>query len=422
MLSEQQFAQIVKDAGGTAYRVGGSIRNLLLSIPVNDNDYCVTGLTPAKIESLFPEIKHVGKDFPVFLLDIEGELCEVALARTERKTGAGHTGFEVNFNPDIMIEEDLSRRDFTMNAIAYDIISQKIIDPFDGRVDIHDKVIRAISESFTEDPLRVYRAARFSAQLGFRVHPYTTNLFLDYGLQNDMKTLSVERIYEELKKALKSPRPEKFFDVLRDGNCLHIHFKEIADLIGVEQHPEHHPEGDVYNHTMQVLARMSEQTDKVERRFAALCHDIGKARTPREEWPRHHAHDTGGIDPLHELCDRLKLPIKWRHTAHHGVVYHMRFHRINEMRDIKKVDMIEAARKSTLGVEGLAQLGLADARGRNDKNQDHPNYELFLYWADLISAVKGNKELEGKKAWDDKRKRQAALIKHSVENVNGQQQ
>lgn len=412
-MNEIEFAQVVKEAGGTAYRVGGSIRNQLLDIPIHDNDYCITGLSTIQFFREFPEAKPVGKSFPVYLLELDGELCEVAFARTERKTGAGHQGFEVNFNPNITIEEDLGRRDFTMNAIAYDIINQQIIDPFNGRCDIHEKVIRATSEAFKEDPLRVYRAARFAAQLGFDISWLTIEMMADGSLHQEMKSLSVERVYLELEKALKSPHPEKFFEVLGYGRCLDVHFKEIYDLIGVEQNPEFHPEGDAYNHTMQVLREMSKLTDKVERRFTALCHDLGKARTPRELWPKHHGHEEAGILPLHELSRRLKLPNKWVQAANYGVLNHMRFHRVHEMRDVKKVDMIEGARKTQLGVEGLAQLGLADARGRNGLNAGHPNYEPFIHWAEIIATVKGKKELEGLKAWDDKRKRQAALIKQT---------
>jgi tRNA nucleotidyltransferase (CCA-adding enzyme) len=410
-MNEREFAVMVKDAGGIAYRVGGSIRNQLLGIPVNDRDYCIVGMSQERFEQTFPQAKQVGESFPVFLLDIEGETCEVAFARTEKKVAEGHKGFEIFWTADVTIEEDLARRDFTMNAIAYNILRQKIIDPFNGTQDIHNKLIHATSESFKEDPLRVYRAARFAAQLGFTVGYETIMMIQDSSVQEDMKTLSAERIGTELHKALGSDHPEKFFEVLRNGQCLHVHFKEINDLVGVEQNPDHHPEGDAYNHTMQVLVEMSKLTDEVERRFTALCHDLGKARTPKELWPKHHGHEEAGVEPLNELCDRLKLPNKWRKAANHGVLNHMRFHRVHEMRDVKKVDMIENARKSALGVEGLAQLGLADARGRNGLHEGHTNYGPFLFWANEISKVKGNKELEGLKAWDDKRKRQAALIR-----------
>jgi tRNA nucleotidyltransferase (CCA-adding enzyme) len=382
-----------------------------LGIPVHDNDYCVTGLTGEQFERLFPRAYSVGLSFHVYLLEIGEEICEVAFARREKKVGEGHRGFEIDSSPDITIEEDLSRRDFTMNAIAYNILRDELYDPFSGQRDIKNKIINATTEAFKEDPLRVYRAARFAAQLGFDVHPNTLEMMKDETLQEEMKSLSVERVYLELEKALESDHPEKFFEVLKNGQCLQVHFKEVYDLIGVEQHPEHHPEGDAYNHTMQVLSEMCKLTDQVERRFTALCHDFGKARTPKELWPKHHGHEEAGVAPLEEMCIRLKLPKKWFNAAHFGVLNHMRFHRVHEMRDVKKVDMIEGARKSALGVEGLAQLGLADARGRNGLHEGHSNYGPFLYWANEISKVKGNKDLEGMKAWDDKRKRQAALIK-----------
>lgn len=413
-MTEQEFAQIIKNNGGTAYRVGGNIRNELLDIPVNDNDYCVAGITHEIFLQVFSNAVLIGQNFPVFLLDIDDEKCEVAFARKERKTSSGHKGFEVDFSSDVTIEDDLARRDFTMNAIAYDILQQKLIDPFNGQQDIADKIIRATSEAFKEDALRVYRAARFASQLGFEVELNTLTMFADDSLQEDMKLLPVERVFEELKKALKASNPDKFFQVLKKGASLHIHFKEVHDLIGVEQPPKHHPEGDAYNHTMQVLAEMSKLTGKVERRFTALCHDLGKARTPKEFWPKHHGHEGAGVKPLYEMCERLKLPVKWKSAAYYGVVNHMKFHRAHEMRYMKRIDLIEGAGKSTLGTEGLAQLGLADIRGRNELHEIHENYKLFMHWAKLISTVKGNSELKGKTAWEDKRKRQVSLIKYDT--------
>jgi tRNA nucleotidyltransferase (CCA-adding enzyme) len=412
-MKELEFAQIIYDAGGIAYRVGGSIRNQILGMPVHDHDYCVTGLTGEQFEKLFPSTYSVGLSFHVYLLEIEEEICEVAFARREKKMGEGHRGFEIDSSPDITIEEDLARRDFKMNAIAFNILRGEMVDPFSGQRDIRNKVISATTEAFKEDPLRVYRAARFAAQLGFDVEFHTLEMLKDISLQEDMKSLSVERVWLELEKALESEHPEKFFEVLKNGQCLQVHFKEIYDLIGVEQHPDHHPEGDAYNHTMQVLQEMCKLTDKVERRFAALAHDFGKARTPRELWPKHHGHEEAGVAPLEEMSIRLKLPNKWFDAAHFGVLNHMRFHRVHEMRDVKKVDMIEGARRNALGVEGLAQLGMADARGRNGLHEGHSNYEPFLHWARIIATVKGKKELQGLKAKDDKRKRQAALIKQS---------
>lgn len=412
-MDELEFAKVIQLVGGTAYRVGGSIRNQILQIPAKDNDYCITGLTEQQFLAAFPFAQQVGNAFPVFLLEIDGESCEVAFARTEKKTGAGHTAFEVFSSPDVSIRDDLSRRDFTMNAMAYDILAETLIDPFNGRHDIATRVIRATGEAFKEDPLRVYRAARFAAQLGFSVSHSTIVMCRDEALQEEMRTLSPERVFAELEKAMLGKHPTFFFYYLgrSKARAAHIHFKEIDDLVGVEQNPEFHPEGDAYAHTMGVLDEMSKLTDQAERRFAALTHDLGKALTPKELWPKHHGHEEAGLAPLHSLCNRIKAPNRWRQAAHFGTENHMRFHRVDQMRDVKKVDLIEAARKSVLGIEGFAQLGLADTLGRDGLYEDHPNYIPFLHWANLIATVKGKKELEGLKAWDDKRKRQAALIK-----------
>lgn len=414
-INEVDFAVAIKNAGGSAYRVGGSIRNQLIGIPVNDYDYCVTGLSEEAFLQLFPDAEKVGISFPVFLLDINEEKCEVAFARKEKKVGVGHKGFEIDCDVSITIEDDLARRDFTMNAMAYDILDNQVIDPFGGRQDIKDGVIRALSESFKEDPLRVYRAARFASQLEFTIAHATVEMFQDASLQEDMKTLSPERIYVELKKALVSEHPARFFYYLSKGNCLGVHFKEVEALIGVEQHPEHHPEGDAYAHTMKVLIKMCELTDRVEVRFAALCHDLGKAKTPKELWPAHHGHEQAGLEPVEDLCNRLKLPKKWREAAGFGTENHMRFHRFHEMKPVKKVDLIENARKSALGVEGFALLCLADVLGRDGLHERHPNYQIFIDFAHLISQVKGNKELQGLKAYQDKRSRQAFLIRKQTD-------
>lgn len=410
------FAKLVRSAGGTAYAVGGSIRNQLIGIPAKDKDYCVTGLTEEQFRLLFPEAQQVGNAFPVFLLQIDGASCEVAFARTEKKTGTGHTGFEVFSHPTVTIEEDLARRDFTMNAMAFDILEEKFLDPFKGQVDIHQRMIRATGPAFKEDPLRIYRAARFAAQLGFMVSHDTLAMCRDEALQEELYSLTAERVFGEFEKALSSDNPTFFFYYLgrTKSCCLHIHFDEINQLIGVEQNPLHHPEGDAYVHTMQVLDEMSKLTDKPERRFAALTHDLGKALTPKELWPKHHGHETAGVVPIKTLCARLKTPTKWQQAAEFGAVHHMRFHLLHEMKDVKKVDIIDLAKRNSLGVEGFAQLGLADRLGRAELHEDHPNYDRFLRWAELIATVKGQKELEGIKAWDDKRKRQAALIRQDM--------
>lgn len=418
-MNEREFAQKIREIGGTAYRVGGSIRNEILDIPIKDRDYCVTGLITSRLSSFFPNAQRVGHDFPVFLIEIDGEKCEVALARTETKTEKVHTGFEIVSNSSITIDEDLRRRDFTMNAMAWDIIGETLIDPFNGMDDVQNGIIRATTVAFKEDPLRVYRAARFAAQLGFKVEERTIKMMSDARLQKEMETLSSERVVAEFKKAISSPSPRTFFDVLREASCLDVHFKEIKDLIGVPQNELYHPEGDVYEHSMQVLTEISKLTHIDYIRFTGLVHDLGKAKTPMDILPKHHGHEEAGAEPLYALWHRLKLPTVWFNAACFGVINHGKFHHVHEMREVKVVDLIANAKRSPLGVLGFAHLGLADRLGRNGLHKDHPNFEKFVWWSELIDKVKGKKELQGIKAWDDKRKRQAALIKaDKKEEVN----
>lgn len=270
-----EIASKINNIGGRLYLVGGAVRDKLLGIEPKDYDYCVTGLTGEKFVEAFPNSNIRGKAFPVF--DMEGS--EFALARTEKKIGKGYKGFEISVNDKISIEQDLKRRDVTINSIAIDVLTGKIIDPFGGKNDIANKILRATSDAFSEDPLRVYRVARLAARFDFKVEENTLNLMRK--LRNELDTLSKSRIYKELYGALSTNKPSTFFDVLRSADCLDIHFKEISDLIGVEQPIEHHPEGDVYNHSMEVLDRASKKTNKVEIRFAALVHDFRKSENTK---------------------------------------------------------------------------------------------------------------------------------------------
>ena len=260
------IANKIKEAGGRLYLVGGAVRDEILGKEVHDEDYCVTGIKD--FQKLFPKAYIRGKDFAVF--DINGK--EFAMARTETKQGKGHKEFEIETNPSITIEQDLARRDITINSIAKDVLTQEIIDPFNGQKDIRNKIIKATSKSFNEDPLRVYRVARFSAQLGFSVEKETIKMMND--LKDELGNLSKERVFSEFRKALETDKPSIFFEVLKQADVLDIHFKEIKDLIGAEQPEKYHPEGDAYNHTMLVLDKSAELTPKVEIRFSALVHDF----------------------------------------------------------------------------------------------------------------------------------------------------
>ena len=270
-----EIATKINNIGGRLYMVGGAVRDKLLNIMPKDYDFCVTGLTKEKFIETFPNSNIRGKNFPVF--DMEG--FEFALARTEKKIGKGYKGFEILANDKISIEQDLKRRDVTINSIAIDVLTGEIIDPFGGRKDLENKILRATSDAFSEDPLRVYRVAKLAARFNFKIEENTLNMMKK--LRNELETLSKSRIYAELYGALSTNKPSIFFDVLKDVNCLDIHFKEISDLIGVEQPLEYHPEGDVYNHSMEVLDRASKKTDKVEIRFAALVHDLRKSQNSK---------------------------------------------------------------------------------------------------------------------------------------------
>jgi len=249
-----EIANKIDKADGAIYLVGGAIRDEIMGKPIYDRDYCVTGISKEKFKELFPEAHARGKDFEVF--DIEG--TEFALARIERKIGLGHKEFEVETGEKITIEEDLARRDITINSIAKNVLTGEIVDPFNGKRDIDNKVIRATTEAFKEDPLRVYRVARIAAKTGFTVEPNTLKLM--ESLKEELKTLSKERVFHELEKALETSTPSIFFNVLRQANVLQVHFKEIYDLIGSIQPVEYHPEGDSYNHTMIVVDKSATLT------------------------------------------------------------------------------------------------------------------------------------------------------------------
>ena len=270
-MSIPEIASKINNIGGRLYMVGGAVRDSFLGITPKDYDYCVTGFTEKEFIDAFPDAIVRGKSFPVF--DLEGS--EFALARTEKKIAKGHKGFIIESNENISIYEDLKRRDVTINSIAIDVLTNEVIDPFNGREDIKNKVLRATSDAFSEDPLRVYRVAKLAARLHFSVDEKTLELMKS--LKDELKELSNSRIYAELYDALSTKKPSIFFDVLRSAECLKVHFKEIDDLIGVEQPLKYHPEGDVYNHAMEVLDRAAEKTTNIPIRFSALVHDLRKS-------------------------------------------------------------------------------------------------------------------------------------------------
>lgn len=303
---------------GNTYLVGGAVRDAILNKPIKDEDYCITGFTSEKFLKLFPQARIRGKSFEVFVL--EGK--EFALARKETKVGKGHKEFEINTSDEITIEEDLKRRDVTINSIAQDVLTKEIIDPFGGKEDLDNGIIRATSEKFSEDPLRVYRVARIAAILDFKVSRKTLNMMNK--LKYELSTLSKERVFTEFRKALGADKPSIFFNVLKEAEVLDIHFKEIYDLIGAIQPIKYHPEGDSYNHTMLALDNSAKITKDVKLRFCTLVHDLGKGRTPKEMYPHHYNHEQRGIAPLKEMCKTLGCPKEWQKSGLIAVLEHMK--------------------------------------------------------------------------------------------------
>jgi len=347
------------------YLVGGAVRDRLLGLEPGDRDWVVVGTTPQAM--LDQGFKPVGRDFPVFLHPHTGE--EYALARTERKNGRGYRGFVVDTDPSVTLEEDLQRRDFTLNAIAQDPHGA-LVDPYGGVDDIHARVLRHVGPAFVEDPLRVLRAARFMARfapLGFRIAPETMALMREIAASGELDTLVPERVWQELRRALQSARPSAFLATLREAHALAAVLPEIDALYGVPQRAEYHPEVDTGIHQQMVsdMAAVLAPGDAVAG-FAALTHDLGKALTPQDQLPKHIGHEHAGVKPLQDLCARLKVPSEHRELAIMACREHLNVHRLDELRDSTVHELLarcDAFRKP----ERIAQLALvceADKRGR----------------------------------------------------------
>ncbi len=360
------------------YLVGGAVRDQLLNLPVKDRDWVVVGATP---ETLLQQgYQQVGKDFPVFLHPDTHE--EYALARTERKSGSGYTGFTCYAAPDVTLEDDLQRRDLTINAIAYSAKGE-YIDPYHGIDDIHAKLLRHVSDAFSEDPLRVLRVARFAARfapLGFTIAPETMSLMQKMTNSGELNALTAERVWKETEKALHSQAPQVYFEILHQCGALKILFPEINALFGVPAPKKWHPEIDTGIHTMMVLAMASRLTDDIAVRFSALCHDLGKGVTPVENWPHHHGHGPAGVPLVEALCQRYRIPNQIRDLAKLAAKYHDHLHRIEKMRPSKIIrlfDAIDAWRKPER-IDQLAIISEADARGRQGaENLPYPQGIFF---------------------------------------------
>ena len=346
------------------YLVGGAVRDALLNIPIKDKDWVVVGSTPAELINL--GYSQVGADFPVFLHPKSKE--EYALARTERKSGSGYQGFNCDFNPDITLEEDLMRRDLTVNAMAQND-DGSIVDPYNGQQDIEDKKLRHVSDAFSEDPLRVLRVARFAARfahLGFTIANETITLMQDIANSGELALLTPERVWQETERALGESQPWVYFQALRDCNALAIIFPELDNLFGIPQPEKHHPEIDCGIHTLMVLEQASKLTTDINIRWASLLHDLGKGLTRAEILPSHHGHEQSGEKLVIQLNERLKTPNEFKDLSRLVCVYHTHVHRAFELRPqtlLKFFNNIDLWRKP----ERLQQILIAckaDSRGR----------------------------------------------------------
>jgi tRNA nucleotidyltransferase (CCA-adding enzyme) len=350
------------------YAVGGAIRDELLGVPVQDRDYVVVGATPEQMVS--QGYRPVGKDFPVFLHPQTHE--EYALARTERKTAAGYHGFQFFYAPDVTLEEDLARRDLTINAMAREVrpdgvLTGPVIDPFNGQADLQARVFRHVSDAFLEDPVRILRVARFAARFtDFTVAPETMTLMRKMVEAGEVDALVAERVWQEVSRGLMEKRPSRMFEVLRECGALARILPEIDALYGVPQRADYHPEVDTGVHVMMVVDHAAAQGYALAVRFAALTHDLGKATTPQDVLPRHIGHEGRSVDLLKPLCERLRVPNECRDLALLVAREHGNIHRVMETGAAGVVRLLErcdAIRKPGRFAEAL-QACESDARGR----------------------------------------------------------
>jgi tRNA nucleotidyltransferase (CCA-adding enzyme) len=354
------------------YLVGGAVRDHLLGRTPLERDFVVVGATPEDLLAL--GYRPVGKDFPVFLHPDTGE--QYALARTERKTGPGYYGFATRFAPDVTLEEDLARRDLTINAMARDAAGA-LVDPYGGQRDLEARLLRHVSPAFVEDPLRVLRVARFAARfapLGFTVAPETLALMREIVARGEMAALVPERVWVETERALGEDRPTAYFEVLRSCGALAAVFPEIAALDGVPQPAKWHPEIDTGVHTMQVLEVAAELSRDTTVRFAALVHDVGKGLTPREAWPSHVGHEESGARLIEQLSQRLRLPTEHRELAVTVARHHARVHRVAEQRPGTVLELLELtdAFRRPERFERFLLACEADGRGRGPELRARP--------------------------------------------------
>jgi tRNA nucleotidyltransferase (CCA-adding enzyme) len=397
------------------YLVGGAVRDRLLGLPVQERDWVVVGARPEELVDA--GYQPVGREFPVFLHPETHE--EYALARVERKVGPGYRGFTTQFSPEVTLEEDLRRRDLTINAMAQSEAGT-VIDPYGGKLDLAARRLRHVSDAFAEDPVRILRVARFAARfasLGFTLAPDTLELMRRMTAAGEVKALVPERVWQETDRALAATEPQVFFETLRACGALAVIYPEIDALYGVPQPPRWHPEIDTGVHVMLALRCAARLDGSNAVRFAALTHDLGKARTPRDRWPSHHGHEEAGVPLIEALCSRLKAPTGHRELAILAARYHTLVHRARELKPATVLGLLESC-DAFRRPERWADLLLAceaDARGRTGKEDDP--YPQASYLAGALAAAATvtltadeRTRLEGREIGDEIRRRRLAAI------------
>lgn len=402
------------------YLVGGAVRDSLLDRPVHERDWVVVGATPEEMTAR--GFRPVGRDFPVFLHPDTHE--EYALARLERKTGPGYRGFITEFSPEVTLEQDLLRRDLTINAMAQSE-DGTLVDPYGGQDDLRRRLLRHVSPAFAEDPVRILRVARFLARyapLGFEVAPETLDVMRTMVTAGEVDALVPERIWRELDRALSEPQPRAAIELLRHCGALQVIMPEVDALFGVPQPPEWHPEIDTGEHTLLTLQVAAARGASTPIRFALLMHDLGKALTPKEQWPRHRGHEQLGVRAIDDLCTRLRVPLDYRELAVLTSRYHTHVHRGLELRATTILELLEqsdAFRRPERFADFL-EVCECDARGRLGlEDRPYPQRaRLESAWSAARAVVFGDREragLEGPQIGERLRRLRLAAVQQIVD-------
>ena len=381
------------------FKVGGWVRDWKRGVQAQDTDYVVTGATEDEFLKARPfglTFEKVGAAFPVY---IGSDGNEWALARRESKVGVGYHGFEVDFGPEVTIEQDLYRRDLTINAMAVEVFDDmktrvlEVIDPYGGQEDIHNRALRHTSDAFVEDPVRVLRLARLRARFGptWTVAPETVALVSQMAKKGVLNELTAERVWKELSRALMEPHPRLFFDTLLETDALHVIFPEVYRLKTALEARRWHPEGDAYEHTMLVLTQAAKWKYDLETRVACLAHDFGKGLTPRDQLPKHYGHEVTGVPVAKAFCHRLTVPSDVTRRVGHTTRYHMHMHKLDSLSPKTWVRMFEdmdAFRNPTV-VDLLWRVGICDERGRlGSEMQDVSHLAVVNEVFDRVRAVR----------------------------------